>query len=80
MHRYDDPKFRFGYDKIMEMTETCRQWGKWGPDDEWGTINYIGDEERKEAEEQHIKEMEDRMLWYENELNLNPFSWGKKKK
>ena len=49
MHRYDDPKFRFGYDKIMEMTETCRQWGKWGPNDEWGTINYIGDEERKEA-------------------------------
>ena len=36
--------------------------------------------ERKAAEEQHIKEMEDRMLWYESELNLNPFSWGKKKK
>ena len=52
MHRYDDPKFRFGYDKIMEMTETCRQWGKWGADDEWGTINYIGDEERKEAREE----------------------------
>ena len=49
MHRYDDPKFRFNYEKIMEMTETCKQWGKWGPDDEWGTINYIGDEERKEA-------------------------------
>ena len=49
MHRYDDPNFRFNYEKIMEMTETCKQWGKWGPDDEWGTINYIGDEERKEA-------------------------------
>ena len=36
--------------------------------------------ERKIAEEKHIKDMEDRMLWYENELNLNPFSWGKKKK
>ena len=40
----------------------------------------LHNEERKEAEEQHIREMEDRMLWYENELNLNPFSWGKKKK
>ena len=40
----------------------------------------LHNEERKEAEEQHIREMEDRMLWYESELNLNPFSWGKKKK
>ena len=40
----------------------------------------LHNEERKAAEEQHIKEMEDRMLWYESELNLNPFSWGKKKK
>ena len=36
--------------------------------------------ERKLAEEKHINEMEERMLWYESELNLNPFSWGKKKK
>ena len=35
--------------------------------------------ERKIAEEAHIKEMEQRMEWYETELNLNPFSWGKKK-
>ena len=41
MHRYDDPNFRFDYEKIMEMTETCKQWGKWGPDDEWGSINYM---------------------------------------
>ena len=40
----------------------------------------IYDQERKIAEIQHIKEMEERMLWYESELNLNPFSWGKKKK
>ena len=26
------------------------------------------------------EQMEERMLWYENELNLNPFSWGKGKK
>tara|TARA_R110002012_G_scaffold299583_1_gene498780 strand:+ start:3761 stop:4078 length:318 start_codon:yes stop_codon:yes gene_type:complete len=36
--------------------------------------------ERKAAEAAHVNEMEERMLWYESELNLNPFSWGKKKK
>ena len=40
----------------------------------------LHERERKIAEEKHIKDMEDRMLWYENELNLNPFSWGKGKK
>ena len=39
----------------------------------------LHNEERKAAEERHIQDMEDRLLWYENELNLNPFSWGKKK-
>ena len=34
--------------------------------------------ERLESQESHIEEMEQRMLWYEKELNLNPFSWGKK--
>ena len=33
--------------------------------------------ERKQAEDAHVAQMEERMLWYENELNLNPFSWGK---
>ena len=36
--------------------------------------------ERKQAELAHVEQMEERMLWYESELNLNPFSWGKKKK
>ena len=36
--------------------------------------------ERKEAEQEHIAVMEERMGWYEKELNLNPFSWGKSKK
>jgi len=36
--------------------------------------------ERKAAEKKHVAEMEERMLWYESELNLNPFSWGKGKK
>ena len=40
----------------------------------------LHEQERKEAEQKHVQEMEERMLWYENELNLNPFSWGKKKK
>ena len=40
----------------------------------------LHDDERKIAEQNHIKEMEKRMEWYEQELNLNPFSWGKKKK
>ena len=37
-------------------------------------------EERQIAEQKHVAEMEERMLWYESELNLNPFSWGKKRK
>ena len=37
------------------------------------------EQERKQAEEAHVEQMEERMLWYESELNLNPFSWGKKK-
>ena len=38
------------------------------------------EQERKQAEEAHVQQMEERMLWYESELNLNPFSWGKKGK
>ena len=37
-------------------------------------------EERQVAEKKHVADMEERMLWYESELNLNPFSWGKKRK
>ena len=37
-------------------------------------------EEMKKAEQKHMVEMEERMNWYEQELNLNPFSWGKKKR
>ena len=36
--------------------------------------------ERKVAQEKHIQEIQEQMDWYETELNLNPFSWGKKKK
>ena len=40
----------------------------------------LHEQERKQAEVAHVKQMEERMLWYESELNLNPFSWGKKGK
>jgi len=40
----------------------------------------LHDAERLQSQQKHVAEMEERMLWYENELNLNPFSWGKKKK
>ncbi len=40
----------------------------------------LHEQERKQAEQAHVAQMEERMLWYESELNLNPFSWGKKKK
>ena len=40
----------------------------------------LHEQERKQAEVAHVEQMEERMLWYESELNLNPFSWGKNKK
>ena len=40
----------------------------------------LHDQERQAAEHAHVKEMEERMNWYETEFNLNPFSWGKGKK
>ena len=39
----------------------------------------LHEQERKQSEDAHVAQMEERMLWYESELNLNPFSWGKKK-
>ena len=40
----------------------------------------LHERERKQSEQAHVAQMEERMLWYESELNLNPFSWGKGKK
>ena len=39
----------------------------------------LHEQEREQSEQAHVAQMEERMLWYENELNLNPFSWGRKK-
>lgn len=49
MHKFDDPQYRFDMEMIKEKSERNKNWGEWGPDDEWGTINYAGDEERKAA-------------------------------
>ena len=40
----------------------------------------LHEEERKHAEEQHVQQIQQQLDWYETELNLNPFSWGKKNK
>ena len=40
----------------------------------------LHEQERLQSQQVHVEEMEQRMLWYEQELNLNPFSWGKKRK
>ena len=40
----------------------------------------LHEQERIDSQNAHVEEMEERMKWYESELNLNPFSWGKKKK
>ena len=40
----------------------------------------LHEQERLESQQSHVAKMEERMEWYETELNLNPFSWGKKKR
>tara|TARA_Y100001963_G_C6763825_1_gene441112 strand:+ start:1578 stop:1871 length:294 start_codon:yes stop_codon:yes gene_type:complete len=40
----------------------------------------LHEQERLAEQQAHLEAMEDRMSWYETELNLNPFSWGKKKR
>ena len=40
----------------------------------------LHEQERKLAEEQHVKDMEEEVGLLRKELNINPFSWGKKTK
>ena len=40
----------------------------------------LHEQEREQSEQAHVKAMQEQMDWYQTELNLNPFSWGKKKK
>ncbi len=37
--RYDEKTFDIAH--LRATAEKCRNWGKWGPDDEAGTLNYI---------------------------------------
>ena len=36
------------------------------------------EQERKVDQQKEMSELEQKIGWYEKELNLNPFSWGKK--
>ena len=37
--RYDAKKFDIKH--LRATAEKCKNWGKWGPDDQVGTLNYI---------------------------------------
>lgn len=39
----------------------------------------VFEQQRADAEAKRVADLEAQMLWYESELNLNPFSWGKGK-
>ena len=39
----------------------------------------LHEQERLNSQQAHVDEMEERMKWYEKELSINPFSWGKRK-
>ena len=38
------------------------------------------EDERKVEAANNLADLQEQLGWYEKELNLNPFSWGKKKK
>ena len=38
------------------------------------------EDERKVEAAKNLSDLQEQLGWYEKELNLNPFSWGKKKK
>ena len=38
------------------------------------------EDERKLESAQNLADLQEQLGWYEKELNLNPFSWGKKKR
>ena len=43
VHKNTEGKLDMGI--LRETAEKCKNWGKWGPDDEAGTLNYIGADE-----------------------------------
>ena len=38
----------------------------------------LHEQERVASQKAHVEQMQEQMNWYQTELNLNPFSWGKK--
>lgn len=47
MHGNNPPEL--SDDGLVELFERCRNWGRWGPDDELGTLNYITPDKRAAA-------------------------------
>ncbi|MGH6894904.1 MAG: cyclase family protein [Dongiaceae bacterium] len=45
--RYDEVKFDMAH--LRATAERCCNWGRWGPDDEIGTLNFIGADEIRRA-------------------------------
>ena len=45
--RYDESSLTMA--DLEAMSEKCSNWGRWGPDDEIGTLNFIGPEELKHS-------------------------------
>ena len=43
MRRYDEQPF--GIDHLRKVAEECSNWGRWGSDDEIGTLNFVGPEQ-----------------------------------
>ena len=35
--------------EVLSYAETCSNWGRWGPDDQLGTVNLVTEEKRKQA-------------------------------
>ena len=35
--------------EILEYANSLSNWGRWGPDDELGTVNHLGPEQRRRA-------------------------------
>jgi len=46
-HRYDTKKFDMAH--LRAVAERCKNWGRWGPNDEIGTLNFVTPEEVKAA-------------------------------
>jgi kynurenine formamidase len=46
-HRHDSQKFNMKH--LRETAERCKNWGRWGPDDEIGTLNFITPKEIQHA-------------------------------